>query len=144
MRKSLGRRPTTQEGGNIQAEPTKDLDLLIAAYFRNYQTRFKEEPWASDEVQRLVRERPAEAWPIVRRLVAEAPDDHARFYVAAGPLEDLVKNYGNELWDEIEREGRQNRRFLETLSGIYLNESYGSVYSRWHELMRRYHLIGPE
>ena len=124
-------------------EQSKETDRLIAAYLHSYRTGRCEDAWAEDEIARLVRTRPAMAWPIVRQLVHDAPDDSTRFYVAAGPLEDIVKEFGNELWNEIECEARQNRRFLEALSGIYLDISYGSIYERWRKLMERYRLIVP-
>jgi hypothetical protein len=101
---------------------------LAVAYLKHYRIKAHNDFWAVNEVQRRVAGSaadPEDAWSLVQALVATAPDDATLGYVAAGPLEDLVKRFGVDLIEEIEESSRRDARFRLALGMIYL--SYGAL-----------------
>lgn len=62
---------------------------------------------------------PELAWPIILALVEAAPNHEAIAFVAAGPLEDLVQNYGDEFGDRIVERARDDAAFRSALRGVW-------------------------
>jgi hypothetical protein len=87
-------------------------------------------------VQELLERDPDEGWSIVRTLVERAPSDETLGMVAAGPLEDLLRQHGPVLIDRVEEESRKSDRLRLALSGVW--GLRGSVFERWYGLMREY------
>jgi hypothetical protein len=54
---------------------------------------------------------PEIAWPIILRLVAEAPDDETLGMIGAAPLENLLWFHGPTFVDRIEAQARADPRF---------------------------------
>jgi hypothetical protein len=120
--------------------PNIDEETLASTYLRQYQTKSDSDFWAYKQVSDIVRNRPQDGWRLARRLIELAPDDAALAYVAAGPLEDMVNWWGNELREEIEQEARRNRRFLEALGMIRVSEGKDSPHAWWRALLEKYRL----
>jgi hypothetical protein len=77
----------------------------------------------SDELDRLVRLQPETAWPLVLRLIKDAPDMEALAYVAAGPLEELIGHHGDIMVATIVDEAGHNRALSEALGMVWGWES---------------------
>jgi hypothetical protein len=98
--------------------------------------------WASGdlsayaEIDRLVRERPEEAWNVVLELVVQAPSERALFSVAAGPLEDLLVKHGDFLIDRVEKEANANPQLLRCLSGVWGNQLSSAVSKRLRQIIK--------
>jgi hypothetical protein len=75
--------------------------------------------WAWEAVNALVRQEPEEAWAMILRLVALAPDDRTLANVAAGPLEDLLGLHPYAFVGLVEEEARRDARFRRCLSGVW-------------------------
>jgi Family of unknown function (DUF6869) len=75
--------------------------------------------WAWEEVTELVRDDVDRAWDVVLELVGRAVDDRLLAYVAAGPLEDLIKWHPHEIIDRVEQQARRDARFRRALSGVW-------------------------
>jgi hypothetical protein len=109
-----------------------DYEELARGYFRDYAMSF-----SSDRAQRLAaRDRGSEnsalevvsrgvadasddAWPMILALVELAPDDAALAYVAAGPLEDLVREHLERFADRLVEQARRDPRFRDALKGVW-------------------------
>jgi hypothetical protein len=78
--------------------------------------------WASEELDRLVRDDPSGALEIVGQLIEAAPNDAALAYVAAGPLETLLTFHGEQLIRDVEESAAKNGRFCRALSGVWTND----------------------
>jgi hypothetical protein len=52
-------------------------------------------------------------------LVELAPDDAALAYVAAGPLEDLVREHLERFADRLVEQARRDPRFRDALKGVW-------------------------
>ncbi len=64
---------------------------------------------------------PERAFAFVQAIVKAAPSRKALFFVGAGPLEDLVDRYGNELASLLVGEAKRSGRFRLALSGVWLS-----------------------
>lgn len=115
---------------------------LAEAYLRNHKARNKkprnfDDFWAFEEVSDIVRNDPEEGWRVTSILLAMATTDGVLAYVAAGPLEDLLKKHGPMVIDRIESLARENDRLQLALSGAWINPSY-EVYPRWKAMMEEF------
>ncbi len=75
--------------------------------------------WAPNKLYRLVHGSPSVAWPLIRALVAEAPDDSVLACVAAGPLEDFLTLHGAEFRTVIVDAARSDPGFRRALTGVW-------------------------
>ena len=97
---------------------------LAAAYLKHYRTKADKDFWAVKEVDlRITSSVPNhdDAWALVLALIEAADDGGTLGYVAAGPLEDLVKRFGADLIGRIEDSSRRDARFRRALGTIYLS-----------------------
>jgi hypothetical protein len=102
-----------------------------AAYWRNYQSIHLqsqsrqsldvEDPdfWAWEYVDALWRYGDRAVLELLVDLAESAPDDGALGYLGAGPVEDLVRLFGEERIDGIEAAARQSPSFKRALRGMY-------------------------
>lgn len=58
-------------------------------------------------------------------------------YIAAGPLEDLLRNHGAAVMALIERECVTNERLRLALSGVWI-EREDPIWDRWYALIWKY------
>jgi hypothetical protein len=115
---------------------------LAEAYLRNHKARTQEprsfdDFWAFSEVCDIVRHDPEGGWQVTSILLEMAMTDEVLAYVAAGPLEDLLKKHGSVMIDRIESLARKNDRLQLALSGLWINPSY-EVYPRWKAMMEEF------
>jgi hypothetical protein len=61
---------------------------------------------------------PDEWWETVLQMVHLAPEG-CLGHVAAGPLENLLGRYGDQVIDRVEAEARADAKFARTLHGVY-------------------------
>jgi hypothetical protein len=72
-----------------------------------------------NEINEWARKDPERLWPIVTTMVDRAPSEAVLWYVAAGPLEDLVSYHGPHFLDRLEDRARVNLRFRDALRGVW-------------------------
>ena len=122
------------------------LDAFVAGYFGEYQealSRSRGEPVAPpaagaerpvlrlhEMIQSGAKADLEAAWGILLVLIERAPDAGAMGFVAAGPLEDIVRTHNDVLGDRILDEARSSPAFRQALTGIWgwesLPEPFGS------------------
>ena len=64
-----------------------------------------------------------DAWKAILRILELDPPDEVLAVLAAGPLEDLIDDYGALFIDRIETESRRNPRFRQLLGGVWKGSS---------------------
>ena len=64
-----------------------------------------------------------DAWKAILRILELDPPDEVLAVLAAGPLEDLIDDYGALFIDRIETESRRNPRFRQLLGGVWKSSS---------------------
>lgn len=92
---------------------------------------------ASEEMDRLVRDDPQVAWAVTKLAIEKAPTDAVLAYIAAGPLEDLLKRNGPEIIDETEHLARVDDHMRFAVCGVWIDQRF-PVCSRVHELIREF------
>lgn len=110
---------------------------LAEAYLRYHARKDQADQWAWEAVE-LVNHNPDEAWQIVCALVDKAANDETLAYVAAGPLEDLLKKHGPAVIDRVEEKSSNDPRFQLALSGVWGIEPNNPIFDRWYALMWKY------
>jgi hypothetical protein len=83
------------------AQPANECIAYAEAVGRS--ARDDSRQWVFDEFNRLVREDPEAAWPLIRETVQRSGNDQILAFVAAGPLEDLVRLHACRFIDRMER-----------------------------------------
>ena len=107
-------------------------------YLRFQAGKREEDRWAWEAVETLVDEDPEAAWRITCMLVDKTSSDDELAFVAAGPLEDLLKKHGPSLIDRVEEESRENARLQLALSGVWGIQPSDPIFDRWYALMWKY------
>jgi hypothetical protein len=77
---------------------------------------------SAEQLNRLVRDDPERAWLLVQEALRRSRDDRVLAFVAAGPLEDLVRLHARQFIDRIEVAARSDDRFRWALSGVWLSD----------------------
>lgn len=116
-------------------------DELITAFFRNWENENKgEDFWAFEKISDLKNTDPAGLWDITLLLIEKAPSSDALNYVAAGPLEDLLREHGSYFFDHVIQEAKSNKRFLYTLAGVWLDSEDDAFFNALEQLKKTYKL----
>jgi hypothetical protein len=66
---------------------------------------------------------PEECWKTILLILTKAPSANVTSVLAAGPLEDLIRNCGDQFIDRIEIESRRNPAFRNLLGGVWKSGS---------------------
>ena len=97
-----------------------DEDLiLISGYLTNYSTGDKSYFWAYEEIVEMTSTDPERLWLLMLEMIRRTTDEETLAYIAAGPLEDLLKDHGNEFIERIENLARSDQRFRSALAGVW-------------------------
>jgi hypothetical protein len=118
MRETLGVTAVPMD----DSTPT-DPRTLAGAYLRHHATGADADSWAYDEVNRRVGRRgdAQDGWRVVLALLDVATGQEVG-YVGAGPLEDLVVNWGAALAGRIEARARRDGKFRFALQRVWLRK----------------------
>lgn len=101
-------------------EPT--LDQIAAAYAEYGGTQSPEHFWAVEAATMLAFEQRWDAlWDLTLRAIALTPSDDtaALCFIAAGPLEDLIRYAAPVIQDRVIHQIRVDPRFRRTLTGAW-------------------------
>lgn len=116
-----------------------NLDPLADTFLRYHKEKRKEDSWASDRLWEIVRDEPDVALELTLLLLKKEGDhDAVLAYVAAGPLEDLLKRHGLHVIDRLEQESKTDPRLQLVLSGVWGIDSGHPLFERWYALMWKY------
>lgn len=109
----------------------KDLDSFAAEWFRDLRTIRDEStrekrlaaqhdpPNAADQLMDIVLDDPSEAWRVTVALIDRADGEEELAAVAAGPLEDLIRDHAGAFADRIVAEAHANDRFRKALNYVW-------------------------
>jgi len=98
---------------------TLDDSEIVDAYLKHFATRDDSLFWAVATIDEFARIDLERAWVLTLSLVDKAPDATCLAYVAAGPLEDLLNNFGSDIIDRVELHARRDPKFRLALSGVW-------------------------
>ncbi len=113
-----------------------NLQSLAAAYLRRGRNDATQQR-AFDKVVDMINADTEEAWRFTLCAIERSKTDADLAGVAAGVLEELLKNHGPQFIDRVEEEARKNPKLLLALSGAWMDDS-DPVFSRWLGIMEKY------
>lgn len=73
---------------------------------------------------------PEDGWRAILEILVRNPPDKVIAVLAAGPLEDLLAEHGEQFIERVETESRRNAAFRNLLSGVWKNGSTDTVWAR--------------
>jgi hypothetical protein len=92
--------------------------------------------WASNELQKLVRDDPGRAWTMILLILKLAQqDEDALDNLAAGPLESFLVHHGPDVVERVEKEARLNPQLKDLLLGVWGNSVDATVWRRLQALL---------
>ena len=87
--------------------------------------------WAIERFMNVYEQQEAEdAWAAILEILARKPSTQVIGMLAAGPLEDLIAEWGTLFIERIELEARQNPEFRHILGGVWQNGSTAEIWER--------------
>lgn len=100
---------------------TLDADALVSGYITHAERGADDDEyfWAWDALYDMVRDDPESAWPIIQKLIDQAPSDLVLAYIAAGPLEDLLCEHGPAMIDRMLKLAEKDYCFRRTLRAVW-------------------------
>jgi hypothetical protein len=101
--------------------------------------------WAWEAINELVFNSPEEAWLVILELIRLAPSERILADIAAGPLEDLIRNHTDAIIDRVEQEARRDPKFRLCLTGVwYGNDLSQDVRARIEKYTSSSRKLGEE
>jgi hypothetical protein len=76
--------------------------------------------WSWDRLWELVRDDPEAAWGVIQ-IIREDGSDRILANLAAGPLEDLLVEHGDQFIDRVEALARRDAQFKKLLGAVWQN-----------------------
>jgi hypothetical protein len=119
----------------VMSPTPKEIEDWASAYIEAEQLRDVAKHdgplwWSIDRFMNLSEPQQAEdAWAAILEILARRPPDQVIGILAAGPLEDLIEEWGTVFIDRIEREARENQNFRYLLGGVW-RSSTAEVWER--------------
>jgi hypothetical protein len=92
---------------------------------------------ASDDVLHMPFEAPEETWRFIQAVIRLCEEEDVLGSLAAGPIEDLLSQHGEDFIGRLESFARDNPRFRAVLRGVWKGSMSDDV---WEELQA---LFGP-
>lgn len=86
--------------------------------------------WAFKKLDYKCRHEPEYAWNILLKILEKNPSVFVLDNLAAGPLEDLLTNYGDLFINRVENEAKENNQFKYLLGGVWQNDMPKSIWDR--------------
>jgi hypothetical protein len=90
-----------------------------------------EHEWAIDEVANwILQNRPKSLWQFIVAVNQRTLSPKVTSVLAAGPLEDLLSNWGEDYIEQVEQLAQKDSNFNFLLGGLWKNKMTDSVWSR--------------
>ena len=101
--------------------------------FEEYSPERKEYFWAEIKINDYIETDPELAWKLLLNILSRDINQRAIGLLAAGPLEDLLSDYGPQLIDRVEKEARINPKFRIALTGVWQGGMTDDIWKRVQE-----------
>jgi hypothetical protein len=123
-------------------EPT--ADDVARAYCEFGRTQNAELFWAFETVTLLAFSQQWDAlWDVTLRAIAATDDEDVLSFVAAGPLEDLIRYAAPIVEERIVEQIRKDARFRRTLTGAWAREEQKEFWARVLPLLKELSFSNP-
>lgn len=107
-------------------------DQYIAHYLKKTETGHHIADWTELDETLLyyINNNPHKALSIIRLIIEKAPSEKLIYYVAAGPLEDLLNYNGEKIINDLIEIARPNPKFRLALGGVWKSKIKETVWSK--------------
>ncbi len=109
---------------------------LAEAYLQHYRSGSKEDSWAFDEVVEACNDLES-GIKVTLSLLAFAKNEIEISYIAAGPVEDILKWHGNKAIPYFENASQYSENVRKALAGVWINEK-DKAFSEWERLITKF------
>ncbi len=95
---------------------------------------FEKNWWAVEQFLNLPRENPELIWELILKIIEKETDKDLLGMLAAGPIEDLMCEYGEEIIDRVEKEAQSSSLFKNCIQGVWLDSKDTLVWKRFYQI----------
>ena len=92
--------------------------------------RDEENDWAFLELNQICTRDPELAWELILEIFRASDNERVRGVLAAGPMEDLLANFGAVVIERVEALANSDDSFRALLRGIWKNRMSSDVWQR--------------
>jgi hypothetical protein len=86
--------------------------------------------WVWDQEYDLMQKEPEKIWRLILEVLHRNSSNQIQEVLSAGPLEDLLDKYGDEVIDKVENEAKSNPLFAQLLGGVWQGSMTNDIWSR--------------
>jgi len=109
--------------------------LLVRGYLDYSATDRLDLFWSVDRLRDVIEHAPDDAYEVIRELVRLAPSPYVLGIIAAGPLEDLLSDWGERLIDRLEADARDDPKLMAACARVWKLYMPDEVWSRLRRLV---------
>jgi len=115
-----------------------EREKLISAWFVAHEAGaespiYEENWWAVETLLNLPEENPELLWELILEAIEKEKNEKLLSNLAAGPIEDLMCNYGEEIIDRVEIEAKSNHSFKNCIKDVWLDSNDTPIYKRFYK-----------
>lgn len=116
----------------MSSEANTDLPAAYIAFARAKKDspEYQENFWAFDKFCDLCIAQPVEAWDAILEILSRDPGPEVLRILAAGPMEELLVNHGQQIIDRVEERARNDARVARLLGGVWKSQISDAVWKR--------------
>jgi hypothetical protein len=111
------------------------IALLVRACIEYSATDRPDLFWSFDRLRDLIEHAPDDAYDVIRELVRLAPSPYVLGIVAAGPLEDLLSDWGERLIDRLEVDAHDDPKLMAACARVWKLYMPDEVWTRLRRLV---------
>ena len=118
------------------------FDELVDTWIEYYQydsnsKEAEERFWALETyMDWTIDEKHEELWRFTLEVLKREPSPELMNILAAGPLEDLMQDYGPLYIDRVEKEARTHVKFRKLLAGVWKADIKDDIWKRMQKFLR--------
>lgn len=86
--------------------------------------------WAWDQEYELRQNEPELVWQLILEILRRNSSGKIQEVLSAGPLEDLLAEYGEAVIEKVEAEARSNPIFAKLLGGVWKSSMTDDIWAR--------------
>lgn len=86
--------------------------------------------WVSDQEYDLMEKDPEQVWRLILEILRRNSSNEIQEVLSAGPLEDLLAEYGETVIEKVEAEAKSNPIFAKLLGGVWKNSISDNIWAR--------------
>ena len=117
-----------------QSEREKLINAWFVAHKAGTETPIYEENWwAIETIINLREENPELLWELILQAIEMEKDEKLLSNLAAGPIEDLMCSYGEQVIDRVEKEAKSNSSFKNCIKDVWLDYNDTPIYKRFYK-----------